>query len=594
MFVLERLSAEAPLLTAGMIVMGPCVGPPREIDSVSHLGEKFIIETHPADWDLVSEIGPLRIRIPMGRSAGQNGPVSWGETRLGDVPEGVRLLDAPTARAFPADPASSPFDWLGLEFQGISLCESGGGFCVGLNPQIIEGTCDLDGYANLEIDWKSWDDLCEYVGPWPWDWDCDFNPLEKAVLTAGFEADLGLVLELEGSVTDTETFNLMKIPLSKDIDIGGLEAGLFITLDLFASAGITDVKMQTGFHLNTGVDLTIGYDNGSQIDNGITPFFTFDPVFDLIDVGEGYVKVGLKPSVVFELQVIEDLADLEMSFGVPNYLEFAIDPDDEESACPNWYSSCSAKSDVEAKFTIKLTELVDIPLTWTHNLGVINLREDWGTGDLKVGTRTTGVDMDPDGYQVVVRRSDPTADPVWDEEKSILMESNADHVWNGGNCRELNSTFFDPAGVMGCDFVATRHDLVIDGIMWNCAVEGYAARMRCLEAGEQVAETFSVECVSAYAFLRDEVNAALLDGTVRNQGIARSILAKLLNAEKKRDHGDYQAAMNILSALDNYLAISAGQQVDAAFAQHLSGRVHDIMELFVWPAVTPAPQFADR
>ena len=36
------------------------------------------------------------------------------------------------------------------------------------------------------------------------------------------------------------------------------------------------------------------------------------------------------------------------------------------------------------------------------------------------------------------------------------------------------------------------------------------------------------------------------------------------------------------------------KQVDAAFAQHLSGRVHDIMELFVWPAVQPAPQFADR
>jgi hypothetical protein len=91
-----------------MIVKGPCVGPPREIDFVSHIGDKLIIETHPAQWGLVSEVKPLRVRIPIGRAAGSNGVVSWGETRLAEDLPGVRLLDVPPAGEAFMDPSSSP------------------------------------------------------------------------------------------------------------------------------------------------------------------------------------------------------------------------------------------------------------------------------------------------------------------------------------------------------------------------------------------------------------------------------------------------------------------------------------------------------
>jgi hypothetical protein len=338
----------------------------------------------------------------------------------------------------------------------------------------------LTGHADLEIDWKSWDELCEYVGPWPWNWDCDFNPLEKAILRAGFGAEVTVIMEVEGSAGAEQSLLRLGIPLSKPFTIGGLDAGLVLTVDLFASAEIENVKMQTAFELDTGLDLVIGYDHGS-----------------------------------------------------------GIDPDDDESACTNWHTSCSAKSDLEAGFIIILTELANIPLTWTRNLGEIPLRDDWSTGDLRMVTSTSGIDMDPDGFQVLVRRSDPNAVPAWDDTDTIHMDPNAVQVLYGGKCRELNPDFFDPGGVMGCDLVATRHELLIDGVMWNCAVQGEADRLRCIVAGEQVTETFDVECVSAYAFLRDKVGAGLLDGTVRNQGLAR-----------RQFHRQDQLAPVLLEAVD--------------------------------------------
>ncbi len=604
MFVLERLSAEAPLLTAGMIVMGPCVGPPREIDSVSHIGDKFIIETHPADWGLVSDIGPLRVRIPMGRAAGSNGAVSWGAMELVDAPEGVYLKDLPSDMYARNPPDHDDiFGWLGLGFINHLFCLEGdtSEFCVGLKPEIIEGSCDIsNGYADLVIDWKSWDEFCEYVGPWPWNWDCDFNPLKEIKVTVGFESTTELRIGLKGSAWVGVTAPL--VTAGKSIRIGrgdyALEGELGLTLNLIANAGIENVEVETGFTLETGMDVDVGWSEArSFYDDSRDAHFDFEPFFEPKSAGNGFVSFGLEPEFGIRLDIFDDdVLSLEASVGVASYLKYQLDLDDPPSGCPNWHIANTGNLDLNFELKLEVADLaVDPSPGWVIPLiEPIDIFQMWGTGDLLVNTQTNGVDLDPDGYRVLVRRSDLEEDPLWEPAHELIMAAQDGQSLSGGNCRYRNPAFYDPNGILDCDLVATQHDLVIDGIMWNCAVEGYAARMRCLEAGEQVAETFSVECVSAYAFLRDEVNAALLDGTVRNQGIARSILAKLFNAEKKRDHGDYQAAMNILSALDNYLAISAGQQVDAAFAQHLSGRVHDIMELFVWPAVTPAPQFADR
>ena len=231
---------------------------------------------------------------------------------------------------------------------------------------------------------------------------------------------------------------------------------------------------------------------------------------------------------------------------------------------------------------------------WTYPLAELEISEYWGTGDLMVSTRTAGSDTDPNGYGVIVRRSDPGAEPEWSAIHDLQMSSHADQVWRGGNCRQLNPLFFDPAGILDCDLVATRHEIEIDGIMWNCALQGESARLRCIEAGERLAETFDVVCVSAYASLMGEVADALNSGLVRNQGIAQSIIAKLENAEARRDSGQYNAAMNNLRALDHFLQKSAGQQVDAAFAQHLSTRVREVMELFVWPSPIGSSRHAER
>jgi len=596
-FVLRRLTPDAPALSTNMIVMGPSVGPPRLIDRVNHVGETVRIETRPAPWHLVTGAGPLRVRIPMGRQAGSAGPVSWGEWELTDAHEGIYLKDAPT------DPQTEDvgdiFSWLGLGFLDAPLCVGGGGsFCAGLSPEIINGECDLDGYADLWIDWKDWDDFCEFTGPWPWDWECDFNPLNEIRLTVGYQATAVLLLQLEGTAYGELRAELLSVPLGRKIKVGGLEGQLALKLDLFGQAGIENVKMQTGFRLETGIDVDVGWSDSENFYDRSDPdltYFRFQPVFEPLSAGQGFVKLGLEPKVAFELEVLEDLAAVEASVGLAGYLRFAVDLDEQPTGCPNWHCENTANLDLNLNLKLAIEDLPDPSKTWAFPLmDPVTLTEHWGTGDLMVRTRTTGQDVDPNGYRIMVSRGDPTADPAWSEEYDVNMPAQDEHLWMGGSCRYLNPSLFDPSGILGCNLVAAQHRVQIDGVMWNCALQGEADRLRCLEAGEQVTETFNVDCVSAYAFLMDEVNDALLAGAIRNEGIAQSIMAKLGNAEKKRDHGDYQAAMNLLRALDHFLEISAGHQVEAAFAEHLSGRVHDVMQLFVWPQQTSRSRHAGR
>lgn len=590
LFVLHQLTPDAPVLSAHMIVMGPSVGPPREIDRVTYLGDTVRIETHPAPWHLVSGAGPLRVRIPMARAAGRTGPVSWGEWELVEPSDGLYLKsDAGGAQI----QSPSPLDVLGLGFDGFELCTGNtGSFCVGLKPKILEGSCDIRGKIDLEIVWRDPDEFCHFTGPWPWDWDCEFNPVTSMRFVDSLSVNAKLLMELEGSAHAG-----VEVPLGtigRAITIFGLEGRVGLTINLFGDAGIEEVRAQTGFTLNTGIDVDVGW---SEARNGFyndsqDPTFNFQPIFVPLSAGVGFVKLGIEPELGLSLQVVEDLAAVEASVGLPAYLKFAADLAGGPTDCPNWHCKNTANLDLDFELKLALEAMPDPSTSWTLPISETVISEHWGTGDLMVSTHTTGKDVDPDGYRIMVRRADPTAEPAWMEEYDLQMRAWDEHLWTGGSCRYLNPSLFDPSGILDCDLVATQHRVQIDGVMWNCALQGEADRLRCLEAEEQVTETFDVDCVSAYAFLMDEVNAALVDGAIRNEGIANSILAKLGNAEMKRDQGDYPAAMGLLRALDHFLAISAGHQVDATFAQHLSARVQDVMRLFVWPQEDRRPRQA--
>lgn len=86
-----------------------------------------------------------------------------------------------------------------------------------------------------------------------------------------------------------------------------------------------------------------------------------------------------------------------------------IDPADPE--IDNWHLSTDMVYELSPSAGISIPEIFfepSVPLSWdeTFEFGRLSYNDGWGRGNIVVETATTGADPDPDGYTVVVSRSD--------------------------------------------------------------------------------------------------------------------------------------------------------------------------------------------
>jgi hypothetical protein len=201
----------------------------------------------------------------------------------------------------------------------------------------------------------------------------------------------------------------------------------------------------------------------------------------------------------------------------------------------------------------------------------------WGTGDLNLTTRTTGSDIFPGQiYTTNVARSTPTDPPPWFAALSSTLGVNDSHLFVGGLlCRQ----FFQGAPLIppfveapqDCDLVATAHTVGLTGLAWNCsAAQALPVQVQVRPRNpfdffaRLTSVTLDAVCRSAYAVVRDRVDALLASGGIDRDGIATALNAKLTAAETARDAGDVAAADTAIQDLLNQLRAQDGKHITTA------------------------------
>jgi hypothetical protein len=71
--------------------------------------------------------------------------------------------------------------------------------------------------------------------------------------------------------------------------------------------------------------------------------------------------------------------------------------------------------------------------------------------------------------------------------------------------------------------------------------------------------------------IKDDVTQFLQDGSIKNNGLANSLLAKLNAAQKNREKGNCTASANQYQAFINELEAQSGKGIDADAAQIMIG-----------------------
>jgi hypothetical protein len=209
---------------------------------------------------------------------------------------------------------------------------------------------------------------------------------------------------------------------------------------------------------------------------------------------------------------------------------------------------------------------IDAGFTLTWPEPPVDLADFWGTGDLKIETAVHGVDPDWNGYAVSAKRNDPDSVPKWEDTLEQAIGVNDAVTWSGGKCRKVPPILFDPSGILDCDLLAAEHVVQIDDVMWNCAVRGEEMRIVCLEEGEQNTVRYDVDCISVFEAMCDYVGECIDAGSIRDNGVAKSLCSKLDNAGAARDRGQPMVAANVLSAFTNEIRAQTGNNIapDAA------------------------------
>jgi hypothetical protein len=180
----------------------------------------------------------------------------------------------------------------------------------------------------------------------------------------------------------------------------------------------------------------------------------------------------------------------------------------------------------------------------------------WGQGELAVATRTTGIDLDPDGYSLRVFRADAGAAPPWSASLTRTAPANGEVVFAapGQPCIALFGS-----SPQNCHLVGTRQLLEVSALMWNCTVQGSSTTAPHLHPFARVNAAVAVECVSVFVALCDAVESFRASGQITSEGVAVALCSLLRNADAARQRGQAGAAAN---TLDAFIRLVEAQSAD--------------------------------
>lgn len=159
-------------------------------------------------------------------------------------------------------------------------------------------------------------------------------------------------------------------------------------------------------------------------------------------------------------------------------------------------------------------------------------------GTIQVTANSAGVDVDPDGYDV------------------ILDGESASSIVPPAVLTEL------------ADIHVGDHSVGIAGVAFNCQVGAFDSSVRVPYA-QTVGKTIPIQCASVLATLTAKVEAFLAAGAIDNSGVGGSLLRKLAAATDARTRGEIASVIDILESFIGELEDQAGQHIEAAVAAEL-------------------------
>ena len=535
-----------------------------QVRSVSRSGDRLILEMTPAAWNEV--LKPFKFRIPYTPGAGSahtpSGDVHWGPWYLVDR-QGRRLTGPGpfrTARGAAVDPAN--FDPRDVTVQDFDLCAIIGVGECDISAEVIDAHFSLTGGIDI-------------------DGDVDVLPPDLSVSVAvSQQLDAGLDVRLSGT-GHVDVDVPLGVGFARDFSCcfdaisGSVSVGLILGVEASAE-GTIQPHVAVSDAISTGTTFSIDHGFGFNFDAS----GGFDAGVKVVDIGDVSAKIKVGPKAEVSLDILD--GGLGAGLGADAFLhgaETRQGPLDNQ----NWYVL------VDAGTEAFLEGHVDVPLINVGATGSrtfpgpgINIVELWGTGDLNLTTSTTGTDVFPGQiYTASVVRANTTDPPPWPVVLSSNMGVTASHLFSGGDlCHQYFRGApillpFVPEGPQDCDLVATGHAINLTGIAWNCsATEPLPAPVQVRfknpfdPSARLTSRTLAVVCRSAFAVLRDRIDALLASGGV-DFNVANALRVKLTSAETARDAGDMITAANSMHAFSNLVAAQAGKHITAAAAAEL-------------------------
>jgi hypothetical protein len=554
------LGEKTPKIVEGTILVGKTFGDPREVVDVTSSGGLLLLQTIPADWSPVTDAGTLTFSVPLSGGPGERDGVRWGAWTLVRTSDGKRIpIDLPGTRV------PSGFDPSDIPFSGFSLCAGSGSVsgCGNFTVDVVSGHLDLAGDFHFDLD-LSLDDIVESVTAY-----------------ASESIDAALILEIEGSASiavEGCVYGVCAgdVALVRSFEVGDMAGELEFAIVVGVEGGVEHIKFRPGFALTQSLEVGVEY----TADDGVHGLFnadaSFDPSLEVVSLGNGYVKLYVGPVIKARFEILGDDDALKLEAGAFGYLKGSMDRPVYGPGCDDWHIGIGAGTDARLLAQIDPVDIKEgFTLSWPKP--PVDLADFWGTGDLKIETAAHGVDPDWNGYTVSAARNDTTAAPKWTDTLERAMDVNDVVTWFGGNCRKMPPILFDPWGILDCDLLGAEHVVDIDDVMWNCAVRGEETRLVCIEEGELNVVRYDVDCVSVFEAMCDYVGQCVEAGSIRDNGIAKSLCSKLTNAGAARDRGQPLVAANVLHALLNEIHAQTGKSISPDAAAVLVERTHLVL-----------------
>jgi len=535
--------------------------------SLSRSADLLKLELGPANWKEVYP--PFKIHIPFtpggGSAPSPYGVVRWGPWHMVTRP-GYRPRVAPRFRTLagaPMDPSDfNPFSFL---LDNLDLCLASGvdvviTGCAHIAAKVLDAqfalTGGVDVGVNLDIPHASLDAFATVN--------------EQLNTTLDFQLSGDGSVELDVAIPD--------VGFATEFTVAGVTGKLEVGFIIGVTGEITGTTIEPHVQVSDTVTAGASFSTSSS-----TPFSFqyagaghFDAGAQVIDLGTLGVKLSVGPKVEVKLDIAGD-----STFGVEADADGFVKGQENLTGIlglQNWHVHTEAGTEAV------LAAMVNIPLIGsfggqeTFPGPGINLVDLWGTGDLHVASSTTGSDIFPGQvYGTSVARTSPTDPPPWFAVLTATLGVSETHLFEGGFlCRQ----FFAGAPLIppfieapqGCDVVATAHTVSpLSDIAWNCTAGQpnpvdvtVRPRIDLLVDSRPTNVTLSVVCRSAYAVVRDRVNALFASGAINSAGVTTALDAKLTAAEIARDAGDVAGADSALVDLANQLRAQNGKHITTA------------------------------